>query len=147
MSEPLDAIDALRGVPMFSRLGPDVLESLADQVEVRAFEAGEVIAEDGSPNDGLFIIADGRMEARRGDRLYKTLGPGDYVGDMSLIDGQPHMVDVVATETGRGLFLGGGSFRVVIKHYPEAAIGMMEMLVGRIREVVAWLEESEGEAG
>ncbi len=132
---------------MFSRLAPDVLGELAQQTTHRSFEVGDVIAEEGSPNDGLFVIAEGEMEVRRGDRLYKVLGPGDFVGDMSLIDGEPHMVDVVATKPGSGVFLGEGSFRVVIKHHPDAALSMMETLVGRIREVVSWLEESEQDSG
>ena len=98
---------------------------------------------EGTPNDGLLLIVDGEMEARRGNRLFKVLGQGDYVGDMSLLDGAPHMVDVVATKPSQGLFLADYQFHVVLKNYPEVAMEIIRVLVARIRETVGWLEEAE----
>lgn len=90
-------------------------------------------------------MIDGEMEVRRGSRLFKVLGPGDYVGDMSLLDGAPHMVDVVATKPGQGLFLAGYQFQVVLKNYPEVSMEIIRVLVARIRETVGWLEEVEAD--
>lgn len=143
MTEPADATDFLREVPLFSRLTPDTLGALAEHTTERRFEKGDVVAEQGAPNDGLLLLVEGEMEVHRGDRLFKTLGPGDYVGDMSLLDGAPHMVDVVATESGRGLFLAGYQFQVVLKNYPEVAMEIIKVLVARIRETVGWLDEAE----
>lgn len=137
--------DALRLVPLFARLEPEVLGALADHTTERRFESGDSIARQGSPNDGLLLVVEGEMEVRRGDRLFRVLGPGDYVGDMSLLDGAPHMVDVVATTPGVGLFLAGYQFQVVVKNHPEVAREIIKVLVARIRETVGWLEEAEAE--
>lgn len=136
---------ALQQVPLFARLEPEVLDALADHTTERQFHPGETIATEGSPNDGLLLLVEGEMEARRGDRLFKVLGPGDYVGDMSLLDGAPHMVDVVATQPGQGLFLADYQFQVVLKNHPEVAMEIIRVLVARIREAVGWLEESAAE--
>lgn len=142
------ASEALSQVDLFAGCAPGVLEALADQTVDRAWEAGVRVAERGQPNEGLLVIVEGTLEVRRGARLFKVLQPGDYVGDMSLIDGGPHSVDVTALTPGRGVFLDGGQFRVAIKHYPDAAMTVMQVLVGRIREMMKWLEEAESsEAG
>lgn len=143
MLDPVETTESLRRVPLFARLEPEVLEALAEHSIERRFETGEVIAKQGSQNDGLFLLVEGELEVHRGDRLFRVLGPGDYVGDMSLLDGAPHMVDVVATTSGVGLFLAGYQFQVVLKNYPDVAVEIIRVLVARIRETVGWLEEAE----
>lgn len=143
MTDATSVAESLQQVPLFTRLAPEVLDALADHTTERQFESGDVIATEGTPNDGLLLLVEGELEARRGDRLFKILGPGDYVGDMSLLDGAPHMVDVVATKPGQGLFLADYQFHVVLKNYPEVAMEIIRVLVARIRETVGWLEEAE----
>lgn len=142
LSDTFSAADALAKVPLFSRLPEDVLDALAEQTEGRSFSKGEAVAEQGTANDGLLVITDGELEVHRGGRLLKVLGPGDYVGDMSLIDGGPHSVTVTATQGGGGVFLSGSQFRVAIRHQPDVAISVMEVLVGRLRETLTWLDEA-----
>lgn len=141
------ASETLSQVDLFVGCAPEVLEALAEQTVDRDWDAGEKVAELGQPNDGLLVIAEGDLEVRRGARVFKLLGPGDFVGDMSLIDGAPHSVDVIALTPGHGVFLNGGQFRVAIKHYPDAAMAVMQVLVGRIRETMALLEEADSSNG
>lgn len=145
MTETPGTADSLRRVPLFARLDPEVLEALAEHTTERAYSVGDKIAEQGAPNDGLLVLTEGEMEVHRGGRLFKVLGPGDYVGDMSLLDGSPHMADVIATKPGRGLHLAGYQFQVVLKNHPEVATEIIKVLVARIRETVDWLEEAEAQ--
>lgn len=143
MTDRSAAADSVRRVPLFARLEPEVLEALAEHTTERAFSTGDTIAKQGSPNHGLLILVEGELEAHRGDRLFNVLGPGDYVGDMSLLDGSPHMVDVIATKLGWGLHLADYQFQVVSKNHPEVATEIIKVLVARMRETVRWLEEAE----
>jgi len=143
MTDKLTASAALAAVPMFSRLSPEVLDALADQTEGRTFGVDDVVATEGAPNDGLLVLTSGVMEVRRGDRLIKVLGPGDSVGYLSLIDGGPHSVDVTVTEGGKGVFLAGAQFRVVIKNQPDVAISVMEVLASHLRETLGWLNAAD----
>jgi CRP-like cAMP-binding protein len=146
MSERTEAAEYLSRVPMFARLDDEILEALAEQSVRRSFGSGDQVAQQGVANDGLLVIVEGAMEVHRGSRLFKVLGPGDYVGDMSLLDGEPHMVDVVATKGGHGVFLAGHQFQAAVKHHPQVALEVIKVLVARVRETVGWLEEAEEKA-
>lgn len=146
MSERTEAAEYLSRVPMFARLDNEILEALAEQSVRRAFGQGDQVAKQGVANDGLLVIVEGAMEVHRRSRLFKVLGPGDYVGDMSLLDGEPHMVDVVATKAGYGVFLAGHQFQAAVKHHPQVALEVIKVLVARVRETVGWLEEAEDKA-
>lgn len=146
MAGRTEAAEYLSRVPMFARLEEEILEALAGTSEVREFSAGDQVAKQGSPNEGLLVLVEGQMEAYRGTRLFKVLGPGDYVGDMSLLDGEPHMVDVTATADGYGVFLAGHQFQAAVRHHPQVALEVIKVLVARIRETVGWLEEAEDKA-
>jgi CRP-like cAMP-binding protein len=147
MTGRTQAVEYLSQVPMFSRLDDEILNALAEQSIDRTFSSGDQVAVQGAPNEGLLVIVDGELEVHRGDRLFKVLGPGDYVGDMSLLDGEPHMVDVVATKDGHGVFLAGHQFQAAVRHHPEVALEIIKVLVARVRETVGWLEEAEAAAG
>jgi len=131
---------------MFSRLDDEILDALAEETIERTFSSGDRVAAQGAPNDGLLVVVVGELRVTRGDRLFNVLGPGDYVGDMSLLDGEPHMVDVVATEDGRGVFLAGHQFQAAVRHHPQVALEVIKVLVARIRELVDWLEEAKAGA-
>ena len=143
MTAAPETIEYLSRVALFARLEEDSLEALAALSEVRTYDAGELIVERDTPNDGLIVVVEGELEARRGDRVINQLGPGDWIGDMSLIDGQPHSVDVFAITAVEALFLAGEQFRVVVKHDPEVAMCVMEVLVARLRETLDWLDAAD----
>ena len=143
MTDRAEAAADLAQVPIFARLDSDVLEAMADQSVDREFAAGDILAENGAPNDGLLVLIDGEVEVTRHGRPLTVLGPGGFIGDLSLLDGEPHMVDAVAAKSGRGVFLAGHQFRVVVKHYPEVSGAFILVLVSRIREIVQQWEDRE----
>jgi len=56
------------------------------------------------------------------------------------------MVDVVVTKGGHGVFLAGHQFQAAVKYHPQVALEVIKVLVARIRELMAWLEEAEDKA-
>ena len=146
MAGRTEAAEYLSRVPMFTRLDEEILEGHAESSEMREFSAGDRVAEEGSPNEGLLVLVEGAMDVHRKSRLFKVLGPGDYVGDMSLLDGAPHMVDVTVTQDGYGVFLPGHQFQAAVRHHPQVALEVIRVLVARVRETVGWLEEAEAKA-
>lgn len=143
MTDLAEAAAHLSKVPIFSRLNSDVLQAMAEQSVDREFAVGDRIAVNGAPNDGLFVIVEGEVEVTRHGRQLTVLSPGGFVGDLSLLDGEPHMVDAVATKPVTGVFLAGHQFRVVVKHYPEVSQALVLVLVARIREIVQQWEDRE----
>jgi CRP-like cAMP-binding protein len=143
VTDRTEAAAHLSKVPIFSRLKEDVLQAIAEQSVDRYFAVGDSIAVNGAPNDGLLVIVEGEVEVTRHGRQLTVLTPGGFVGDLSLLDGEPHMVDAVATKPVTGVFLAGHQFRVVVKHYPEVSEAFVLVLVARIREIVQQWEDRE----
>ena len=97
----LSNLDLIRRVPLFSTLTQAQAESVADSVVKRRFKRGECIVEQGKKSNCLAIVLTGRArvvttDTRGREVILATMNPGDYVGEMSLIDNQPHSATVRA---------------------------------------------------
>jgi CRP/FNR family cyclic AMP-dependent transcriptional regulator len=94
-------LELIRRVPLFSMLTANQAESVADAIVKRRFKRGEAIVEQGKKSDALSIILTGRARVMNTDAhgrevILATMNPGDYVGEMSLIDDEPHSATVRA---------------------------------------------------
>jgi CRP-like cAMP-binding protein len=88
------------------------------------------------PDRNLFfhLILAGGTEVRRGEELVTTLAPGQYFGELSLIDGGPRTADVIAGPDGATTFaLPDGAFQRLLAEHPEIAVPMLRVLAARIR--------------
>ncbi|EWS65633.1 cAMP regulatory protein [Hydrogenophaga sp. T4] len=111
----LSNLDLIRRVPLFSTLTQAQAESVADAVTKRRFKRGECIVEQGKKSNFLAIVLTGRArvvttDARGREVILATMNPGDYVGEMSLIDNQPHSATVRAEVQTDVLILGRPEF-------------------------------------
>ena len=93
MSAP---VEALRKVPLFAGLDDDDLARLANQMKERRFTEGSPMTSEGSGGAGFFVITEGSASVSVGGEARATLGPGDYFGEIALIDGGPRMATVTA---------------------------------------------------
>ena len=78
--------DTIANVPLFSDLEPRELERIADSFKERRYGAGETIASEGKSGAGFFVIGEGTASVTVGGDQRATLGPGDYFGEIALID-------------------------------------------------------------
>ena len=134
----LTNLDLIRRVPLFAMLTPTQAESLADAVDKRRFKRGELIVEQGKKCDALYIILAGRARVVVTDRrarevILATLQPGDYIGEMSLIDQAPHSASVEAEIQTDALVLGGHDFARCLLENHSTVAAVMRGLVGRLR--------------
>ena len=95
----LSNLELLRRVPLFSALTPSQSASIADAIVKKRFKRSEVIVEQGKKSDALYIILTGRARVMSTDNrgrevILATLNQGDYLGEMSLIDDEPHSATV-----------------------------------------------------
>ena len=134
----LTNLDLIRRVPLFAMLTPTQAESLADAVGKRRFKRGELMVEQGKKCDALYIILAGRARVVVTDRtarevILATLLPGDYIGEMSLIDQAPHSASVEAEIQTDALVLGGHDFARCLLENHSTVSAVMKGLVGRLR--------------
>ncbi len=134
----LTNLDLIRRVPLFALLAPAQAESLANAVEKRRFRRGELIVEQGKKQDALFIMLAGRArvvvtDAKAREVILATLHPGDYIGEMSLIDQEPHSANVEAEVQTDALVLAGIDFTRCLLENPSTVSAVMRGLVQRLR--------------
>jgi CRP/FNR family transcriptional regulator, cyclic AMP receptor protein len=134
----LTNLDLIRRVPLFAKLTQAQAESLADAVGKRRFKRGELIVEQGKKCDALYIILAGRARVVVTDKkarevILATLQPGDHVGEMSLIDQEPHSANVEAEVQSDALVLGGDDFNRCLNENGAMMQAVMRGLVQRLR--------------
>ena len=134
----LTNLDLIRRVPLFAMLTPVQAELLADAVAKRRFKRGQLIVEQGKKSDALYIILSGRARVLMTDRksrevILATLQPGDYIGEMSMIDNQPHSATVEAEIQTDVLVLGRKEFTRCLPENATMAYAVMQGLVRRLR--------------
>ena len=138
MTTMVSTLELIRRVPLFSVLTASQAASVADAVVKRRFKRGEAIVEQGKKSDALFIILTGRArvmssDARGREVILATLHPGDYVGEMSLIDDEPHSATVRAEVQTDVLLLGRLEFARCLPENSSMAHALLKGLVQRLR--------------
>lgn len=127
--------EALSKVGLFGGLDRAALKQIAAQTNSFSFGAGDsVIDADSSGRFGrLYVIASGTAQALIGDEVVGTFGPGDYFGEMSVLDGSPRSASVVATSDLETYGLAAWNMRALLREEPEIALHIIKMLAGRLR--------------
>jgi CRP/FNR family transcriptional regulator, cyclic AMP receptor protein len=120
---------------LFTGLPVEQLRAIADSAEEVDFAEGRVIARQGEVGTGFFIVVDGTVRVVRDGETLATLGPGEFFGELSVLDGQPRIAQVVAEEPTTCLALASWDFERVLLDNPTVAVGILRGLAGRLRAV------------
>jgi CRP/FNR family cyclic AMP-dependent transcriptional regulator len=126
-------VHLLAGVPLFSDLSPRHLRHLADLAEEVDYEAGNPIVQEGMPGGTFFVILQGEAKVLRGKRTVNRLYPGDFFGEVSLLDGGPRTASVVAETPVVAARLFRKEFLKLIANDPEISLKILTELAVRIR--------------
>ena len=131
--------DILRRVPLFAGLPDAALAALVARLRRRKMPGGTPVVYKGDPSGSLYLIAQGRVKVHQatasGDEvILEVLGPGDFFGEMSLLDGQPRSADVSTLDAAELLLLEGDALREIITEQPAVAWTLLRILSGRLRD-------------
>ena len=138
--------DALAGVPLFAGLDEEGLTSLVRGMRVRRFRRGETVFHVGDPGDALFVLISGSIKitlpADTGDEaILATLRPGDFFGELALLDGAPRSATAVAIEPTETYILGRDRFRELISSEPVMREAVLATLATELRRLTHHVEE------
>jgi len=134
MPDMASYVEHLKKVPIFSRLPAKELEHIARSLKERSYEPGNVIVKEGDPGLGFFLITQGRVVVSHSDHTIRELGPGEFFGEMALMEERPRSATVTAKERTQCLQLVRWDFRALLKQNPDLAVQMLEVVVRRLRE-------------
>ena len=138
MTTMVSNLELIRRVPLFSMLTTSQAASVADAVVKRRFKRGEPIVEQGKKSNALSIILTGRArvittDSRGREVILATMRPGDYVGEMSLIDDEPHSATVSAEIQTDTLVLSRVEFARCMPENDSMSYAVLRGLVKRLR--------------
>ena len=141
----LTNLDLIRRVPLFSMLTNDQAQGIADSVVKRRFRRGELVVEQGRKSNALFILLNGRArvltaDARGREVILAVLESGDYVGEMSLIDNDPHSATVRCEIQTDMLILGRPDFQRCLPEHSTLSYAILRGLVRRLRHADRQIE-------
>jgi CRP-like cAMP-binding protein len=125
--------ELLAGCPLFKGIDDEGLAALAERATQVDFPAGHVIARQGEIGTGFFVIVEGDVRVVRDGAELARLGPGDFFGEMSVIDGLPRVAQVVATTDTRCLALATWEFERLILDHPTIGLAILRGLSARLR--------------
>jgi len=129
-------VERLRSVPLFGGCNEKELAFIASRTDEVDLPAGKVLTEKGKSGGDFFIILQGQAEVDA-DRGKRTLGPGDFFGEIALIDNGPRTATVKATTAMRCLVLGNEQFRDVLHQNGEIAVKILRAVTERLRAATA----------
>jgi len=127
--------ELLAGCRLFSGVAPPDLAAVAGRAIEVDFPANHVIARQGEIGTGFFLIVSGSVRVVRGGDEVAVLGPGDFFGELSVLDGKPRNAQVIAVGPTTCLALASWDFEAVLLEEPRVALAILRGLAARLREL------------
>ena len=134
---PSPTNETLSNVPLFSGLEPRDLDRIADSFKQRNYAAGDKIANEGSGGAGFFVIGEGTAKVTVHGEERATLGPGDYFGEIALIDEGTRTASITAATDVTAYGLTSWEFKPFVEDHPQVAWALLKTLAQRLRAAQA----------
>lgn len=125
----------LAKVPLLAGLGQkDLVQvgSLCDEVDL---PAGHVLMREGATGNEFYVIVDGRVDVTRDGQSLRTLGPGDFLGEIALVDRGPRTATATAANAVRALVVGAREFHSLLDAHPSIRAAVLTSLAQRVRHL------------
>jgi hypothetical protein len=127
-------IDMLAQVPLFAGLSRKHLRKIAEHADLTWFHKREPIVQLGQPGGTFYVILEGEARVVRGGRTVDRVTPGDFFGEISLLDGGPRTASVIAETPVTAIRIFKRSFDRVVAEEPAVASKILQVVARRLRE-------------
>jgi CRP/FNR family transcriptional regulator, cyclic AMP receptor protein len=127
-------LDLVKRVPLFSDLDDRELKQVAASMKERTFKAGDTVTEEGKGGIGFFVIGDGSAKVTVGGGEVRTLGPGDYFGEIGLIADIDRTATITAEGDLRCYGMTSWDFRPLVESNASIAWKMLQVMAQRLKE-------------
>jgi HEAT repeat protein len=133
----------LRHVPLLSNMATSELIQVASIAREVTYPAGSRIIQQGEHGDHMFLIVDGEVLIQRGEMPVRKLGPRDFFGEMSIIDGEPRSASATAVTDCLLLRIDKEDFQDLLSTHNSATVSVVRALNQRLRDVLSDLERAQ----
>jgi CRP-like cAMP-binding protein len=120
---------------LFAGVDADGLDRIADRMTELQVPADRVIVRQGEIGTGFFVIVNGSVRIVRDGDTLAHLGPGEFFGELSVLDGRPRIAQVVSDTPTTCLALASWDFEAIVAEQPSVALAILRELAGRLREL------------
>jgi hypothetical protein len=130
---PIEVVLALRRIPLFTALAPADLQRVAEIAKEHTHPDGDVIGAEGELGEEMHLLLDGSVRVVRADgETIARRGPGEVVGELSVIRRAPHVATLIAEGDVRTLHIGYREFEAMVHERPDIALAVMRVLAERL---------------
>lgn len=127
-------VDVLRHVPLFSGMTDRSIESIATLAAPAAYDVGDTLIQQGDPGESFIVLTTGAADVTRDGQTIRALQAGDFIGEISLIDGGPRTATVTATAPVEALVIDRSGFDRLMSDYPVVRYDLVTAMAQRLRE-------------
>jgi CRP-like cAMP-binding protein len=127
-------VELIKKVPLFSDLDNRELKEIADSMKERTFDAGDTVTEEGKGGAGFFVIDDGSAKVSVGGKEVRTLGAGDYFGEIGLIADIDRTATITADTDLRCYGMTFWDFRPLVESNASIAWKLLQSMAQRLKE-------------
>jgi CRP-like cAMP-binding protein len=127
--------ELLSAARLFDGVDADGMDRIAQVALQVDFPPGHVIARQGEIGTGFFVVVEGSVRVIRDGAVIATLGPGDFFGELSVLDGRPRVAQVVTEGPTTCLALASWDFEAVLMAEPKVGLAILRGLATRLREL------------
>jgi len=128
-------LELLAGVPLFANLRGRDMERLGRLTEEVDVPAGKVLTREGERGEEFFVIVDGKVRIERAGATVVTRGPGEYIGEIALLDEGPRTATAICETSCRLVILGHREFHTLLAEQPEIERTVLRTLAHRVRRL------------
>lgn len=129
-----EKLDLLRRVPLLTGLGKREFEEVGRLVEEIDLPAGKVLMREGDIGREFYVLVAGSVSIERGGTVLRSMGPGDFFGEIALLDEGPRTATATTTAPSKLLVLAHREFHSLMDRYPAIRTCVLEALAKRIRQ-------------
>jgi len=130
---PDSKVDRLTKVPLFAAVSKHDLEFVASRVDEVSLKPGQTLITEGQPTEAFFILESGHVQVTRGGKSVARLGPGEFFGEIGMLDRGPATATVITDGPVEAMVLSHTQFRDAIKANDNLALQVIAAMAKRLR--------------
>ena len=129
----MSVVEQLKAVPLFQGMTEPALEAVCALANEVQFADGQAVTVEGESGDAFYVLVDGQLRVSRHGKTIRDLGPGDFLGEISLIDGRPRTATAVAVGPVNAIVIERPAFLELMDRFGAVRLGILMALSDRIR--------------